>query len=97
MLRRTRYYYPIRQMNPGDSFFVPCLDTERVLQEANLLAKFCFKQIGYRYEIKDGLYGVRIWLLSHDPLLAEAARKQRQLAAEAPDQSSESAPASAPE
>ena len=48
---------------PGDSFFVPCLDTDRIMLEVTALAEAMEIRVRMRAEIKDGFYGLRVWRL----------------------------------
>lgn len=59
--KRIKYFYPLGLLQPGDSFFVPCLDTEAVSAEVRDLAKQMRMRIIIRKEITDGFYGIRVW------------------------------------
>lgn len=63
MKRVTRYFYPLALMMPGDSFFVPCLNTDRIKSEVAFLARKMRVRVRMENEITDGLYGVRVWLI----------------------------------
>jgi hypothetical protein len=51
-------------MMPGDSFFVPCLDTDRVRSEVQEFAQAVECRVRFNEEVHDGFYGLRVWRLT---------------------------------
>lgn len=45
----------------GDSFFVPCIDTQEVSIEAHKLARQHTFKLRVEKVVYNGLYGIRIW------------------------------------
>lgn len=62
--KRVKYFYPLALMVPGDSFFVPCLDTDYVQSEVRELAAAVGCRVQFREELSDGFYGLRVWRLT---------------------------------
>ena len=52
---------PISSMVVGDSFFVPCIDTKEVSNEAYKLAKTHNFKLRIEKVIYEQLFGLRIW------------------------------------
>ena len=52
---------PIGNMVVGDSFFVPCIDTNEISTEAHKLAKEYNFKIKLEKVIYGQLFGLRVW------------------------------------
>lgn len=52
---------PIGSMVVGDSFFVPCIDTDEITTEAHKLAKAYNFKIKLEKVIYGQLFGLRVW------------------------------------
>jgi hypothetical protein len=52
---------PISSMVVGDSFFVPCIDTNEISTEAHKLAKAHNCKIKLEKVIYEQLFGLRVW------------------------------------
>jgi hypothetical protein len=52
---------PVGSLVVGDSFFVPCIDTQEVSIEAHKLARQHTFKLRVEKVVYNGLYGIRIW------------------------------------
>jgi hypothetical protein len=52
---------PISGMVVGDSFFVPCIDTKEISNEAHKLARQHAFKLRIEKVVYEQLFGVRIW------------------------------------
>ena len=55
---------PIGSLAVGDSFFVPCIDTQEVSDEAHKIAKQYKFKLRIEKVVYEQLFGVRIWRIS---------------------------------
>lgn len=46
---------------PGASVFIPCINTERAVQQWLSLTRLESRDITARVQIENGFYGIRIW------------------------------------
>lgn len=52
---------PVGAMDIGDSFFVPCLDADEIIQELEILSNDFGFAIRVARVIHRGMFGVRVW------------------------------------
>lgn len=57
----VNYEVPWEDVDVGDSFFIPCVDTSRLTRLMNLKAKHLNWELTYDVRIEAGKWGVRFW------------------------------------
>lgn len=57
----VNYEVPWDDVEVGDSFFIPCLDTPRLIKKMHLKTKHFNWELTYDIHIEAGKWGVRFW------------------------------------
>jgi hypothetical protein len=60
-VEKVRYQINWHAFKPGASFFIPCLDPAKAIQDITRVTKRLKFKIVTRVVIQEGVQGVRVW------------------------------------
>ena len=60
-VEKVRYQINWQAFKPGASFFIPCLDPAKAIQDITRVTKRLRFKIVTRVVIQEGVQGVRVW------------------------------------
>lgn len=59
----VKIYIPWDDMNTGDSVFIPCINTDKALEQLDRLRRRHGVNTQYMITIENDRYGMRVWRL----------------------------------